>query len=609
MAAALASRRTVLACLSAAALVGAAMTGALIGDAYVTMLLAQSFTYAIAAISLDLVWGYAGIPELGHSLWFGIGALCVGSMTTSVSETGGVLAAGADATTYILAAAVGVVLAAAMAAIVGWYAFSRGATHFYIAVVGLALAAAAQPAYSQFPRYTGGEGGLFGFAYEGFSNAEWYYVSAAVLLCVTAFLIVLVRSDFGLLLRAVRDNERRVRYLGFNVERIKIAIYSLGAALAGLAGALYAAMEGAVSAPLFGTLFATEMMVWVAVGGRGTILGPAIGTIALGLGGSKLSAAFPLEWSLFLGLALVLIVVFFQAGVLPPIARGLARAVLGSGHKAEQNRSLVAGRETAVPARDASASAAIEISGLFFAYGGLRVLRGVNLEILKGELLCIVGPNGAGKSTLIEVLTDGARNFAGQVAFLLGDRVEHQGRQQDVIARSGVVRKFQVPSLFPSMTVAEHILLATSNGRWPSVWRRTHAIGVPPVVEAICAASGLTGRLEEVAADLSHGVAQGLEMAMAVATRPRIVFMDEPTAGLSAVERAVVGDLLRVLAKSGITVVLVEHDLDFVERIADRVAVLHEGRVLEVGAPSQIAQSDVVRGAYLGSFELEKGDH
>jgi len=609
MASALASRRAILACLSAAALVGATVMGAFIGDAYVTMLLAQSFTYAIAAISLDLVWGYAGIPELGHSLWFGIGALCVGAMTTSVSESGAVLAAGGDATTYMFAGLIGVVLATVTAAIVAWYSFSRGATHFYIAVVGLALAAAAQPAYSQFPHYTGGEGGLFGFAYEGFSNAEWYYFSAAILLCAIAFLIVLVRSDFGLLLRAVRDNERRLRYLGFNVERIKIAIYSLGAALAALAGVLYASMEGAVSAPLFGTLFATEMMVWVAVGGRGTILGPAIGTVALSLAGSKLSAAFPLEWSLFLGLAFVLVVVFFRAGLLPPIAKGMARAILGGAHEAEQSRSLVAGREVSVSTREEADSPAIEISDLCFAYGGLRVLRGVHLEVLKGELLCIVGPNGAGKSTLIEVLTDGARNFSGQIAFRFGDRVDHQGRQPDVIARSGVIRKFQVPSLFPSLSVAEHILLATANGRWPSVWRRTHAISVPPVVEAICAASGLSGRLGEIAAGLSHGVAQGLEMAIAVATRPQIVFMDEPTAGLSAVERAVVGDLLRVLAKSGITVVLVEHDLDFVERIADRVAVLHEGRVLEVGAPSQIAQSEVVRGAYIGSFELEKGDH
>lgn len=599
-----ASRRTALLSLAACALVAAMVAAPFLAGEYVTLLLAQSFVYAIAAVSLDLVWGYAGIPEMGHSLWFGIGALCVGLMTTNVSDSGAVLSASGGATTYALATIAGVAVATVLAGVVGWYSFSRNATHFYIAVVGLALAAAAQPAYSQFPRYTGGEGGLFGFGYEGFSSTAWYCVCAAMLLCVGVCATIFVRSDFGLVLRAVRDNERRLRYLGFNVEAIKIAIYSLGAALAALAGAIYASMEGAVSAPLFGSLFATEMLVWVAVGGRGTILGPALGTIALTLVGSKLSAAFPLQWSLFLGLAFVLVVVFFHNGLLPPLANRFRQAVLGASDEDGRTRRLSIGDDISFPML--KNPAAIEIAGLDFSYGGLRVLRGVSLSVLRSELLCVVGPNGAGKSTLIEVLTDGERYYGGSVAFNLGDGARHRGALPDAIARRGVVRKFQVPSLFPSLTVAEHILLATANGRWPSFWRRTTRIGVPPAIEAICAASGLTDRLDQAARSLSHGVAQGLEMAMAVATRPQIVFMDEPTAGLSAVERMVVGDVLRGLAKSGITVILVEHDLDFVERIADRIAVLYDGRVLEVGPPAQIVRSDVVRTAYVGSFDLEQ---
>ena len=571
---------------------------------YVILLLAQSFVYAIAAISLDLVWGYTGIPEMGHSLWFGIGALCVGSLTTSVSESGAVLATGGDASTFLLATAIGVAIATTAAA-VAWYSFSRNATHFYIAVVGLALAAAAQPAYSQFPRYTGGEGGFFGFGYDSFSNTAWYYICAAILLCVGCCSVALVRSDFGLVLRAVRDNEMRLRYLGFNVEKIKIAIYSFGAGLAALAGAIFASMEGAVSAPLFGSLFATEMLVWVAVGGRGTILGPAVGTIALTLVGSKLSAAFPLQWSLFLGLAFVFVVVFFRHGLLPPLASWFTQAFFGRSNGGGQARSLTAGSAISFPTQKSGSD---RDQRPRLSYGGLRVLRGVNLVGAQGRTLVHCRSEWRGQ-------VDADRSSGGRRALLPRKRClqprrrrRHRGARPDAIARRGVVRKFQVPSLFQSLTVAEHILLATANGRWPSFWRRTRAIHAPPVIEAICAASGLGAASTKPREFFRTALRKELEMAMAVATGPQIVFMDEPTAGLSAVERSVVGDVLGTLTKSEITVILVEHDLDFVQRIADRIAVLHDGSVLEVGPPSQIARSEIVKNAYVGSFDLEQGN-
>lgn len=596
--------RNALLVLAAASALAALVVGPYLGGAYMTLLLAQSFLYAITAISLDLVWGYAGIPEMGHSLWFGIGALCVGMMTTKVSDTGMLLQSGGTPGLYLLSILAGVAVSAALAAIVAWYSFSRSSTHFYIAVVGLALVSVAHPAYTQFPSITGGEIGLFGFAYMGFSTEAWYVLTATLFVVVMVGSYILVRSDFGLLIRAVRDNENRVRYLGFNVERVKITIYALSAGLAALAGAIYACMMGAVSAPLFGMLFSTEMLVWVAVGGRGTIFGPALGTVALSLAGAQLSASFPSEWSLFLGLAFVLVVVVFPHGILPPVAHRLSRIVLPRTYGKGFERKIVS--EGTIPFPGQKHPVAVGIENLVFSYGRLHVLRGVSLEILRGELLCIVGPNGAGKSTLIEVLTDGERFYRGHISYGLGGGLEHQGKGPDIIARHGIVRKFQVPSLFASLTVAEHILLASCRGRWPSFWRRTHVITTPSAVAAVCEAAGLDGRMDTMASTLSHGLSQGLEMALAVAARPQIVFMDEPTAGLTANERAVVGKVLKALTASGITVTLIEHDLDFVEQVADRIAVLHDGAVLEVGRPAEIARSAVVKGAYLGSFELEQ---
>jgi branched-chain amino acid transport system permease protein len=565
-----------------------------IGSEYRTQLWTQAFTFAIAAISLDLVWGYTGIPDLGHSVWFGIGALTVGLMTTSVSDTGLVLEAGGTAFTYIAAVIVGTVAAGVGGGVVAWYAFpSRGANPFYIGVVGLALSTAIQPLYTQLPGITGGENGLFGYAYGGLSTIAWYFLIATCFVLVMLGALVLVRSDFGLLIAAIRDNERRARYLGNDVERVKIVVFALGAGGAGFAGALYGAVVGLVSAPLFGFQFATEMLVWVAVGGRATIIGPAVGAIALSLIGSELNRSFPAQWNLALGALFVAVVVFVPDGIVAPWAKWLRRGIMGG------DRTLIAA--PVPPGAVASAGTLVEMRDVRFSYGALHVLRGIDLTIERGRLLCIVGPNGAGKSTLIEVLTDGRRPISGAVAFDLDGGGDHRRRPPHVIARHGLMRKFQIPALFRSLSVAEHLLLAGHRGRWPSLRRRTIAIGVPPAVLDICTATGLGTSADALGGALAHGLKQGLEIAMAVAARPVLLLLDEPTAGLTASERAVIGSILRRLVAEGITIVLIEHDFDFVGEVADRVAVLHDGRVVETGTFAEVAASAVVRDAYLGT--------
>lgn len=567
-----------------------------LGSEYRTQLWTQAFTFAIAAVSLDLVWGYTGIPDLGHSVWFGVGALTVGLMTTTVSDTGLVLEAGGTALTYVLAIAVGTVAAGITGGIVAWYSFpSRGANPFYIGVVGLALSTAIQPLYTQLPGITGGENGLFGFADDGLSTTGWYYAVAACFLVVVLGALVLVRSDFGLLIAAIRDNERRARYLGNDVERIKIVVFALGAAVAGFAGALYGALVGIVSSPLFGFEFATEMLVWVAVGGRGTIIGPAVGAVALSLIGSELNRSFPAQWNLALGALFVAVVVFIPDGIVAPWAKWLRRRIMGGA------RDLVP--EPALPRLAATGGTLARFRDVRFSYGSLNVLRGIDLAIERSQLLSIVGPNGAGKSTLIEVLTDGRRTIAGEIAFDLDSGGEHRRRPPHAIVQHGLVRKFQIPALFRSLSVAEHLLIAEHRGRWPSWWRRTSAIGVPPAVLDICVATGLEANIDATGAALAHGLKQGLEIAMAVAARPTLLLLDEPTAGLTATERAVVGGILRRLVAQGITIVLIEHDFDFVGEVSDRVAVLHDGRVVETGTFAAVSASTVVRDAYLGTAE------
>jgi urea ABC transporter permease protein UrtC len=584
----------------AVAVAAAAVMPALLGNYYLT-LLTESLIYGVTALSLDLVWGYTGIPDLGHALWFGIGALAVGMMTTTVDPNGLVIGNHGGLGRHVAGIAIGAAVSALVALVVAVLSFSqREADPFYIAVVTLALTVVAGTLYSETSRWTGGDNGLFGFAYHGFSISTWYYVSAVFLALVMCGALVLVRSDFGLVLRAIRDNERRIRFFGVDVEAVKTSIFMLGAVLAAVSGGLYATIVGFVSSPLFGFLFSTQILIWVAVGGRGTIVGPVIGAIGLSFITSKLSASFPTEWSLFLGLLFVAVVVFVPDGVLPPLVRQ-ARRLLARGRPPKPERTLVPGapkRPALLPAGECVALA----RGVVFSYGSLEVLRGVDFEMKAGELLCIVGPNGAGKSTLLNVLTDGKLPAEGAVTFRIGGgELERGGTPIHRIARAGVARKFQIPRLFDTLSVAETLLLAARRGRIPSIWRRTRDVVTGRSVLEIVEATGLEGREDVLSPALAHGLKQGLELAAAVAMRPEILLLDEPTAGLTSNERHVIGDVFRRLVGAGMTIVLIEHDLDFVARVADRVVVLHGGRVVESGTPVEVSQSQVVREAYVGS--------
>ena len=589
-----------------AALLTLLIVDALVGD-YQVQLLTQAFIFAIAAVSLDIVWGYTGIPDLGHALWFGLGALAVGVATTSLSSTGLVTVAHTTADRYAIGLVAGILAATLVAILVGRFSFFPSAStvlsrasQFYVAVVTLALTTAATTLYTEL-NWTGGENGLFGFSVPSLTDQDWYYITGVLLLGLIVAAVALVRSDFGLMMRAVRDNERRARYLACDVEAVKRQVFAGGAAVAAFAGALYGMSVGLVSSSLFSFLLATEMLVWVAVGGRGTIIGPVIGAIAMSLIGSKLSQTLPSQWTLIEGALFVAVVVFIPDGAYAH-ARALLRRRWRGGSATADHRVFVP--EAAPAALSDAEGVAISVRDLVFSYGELQVLKGVDLDINAAELLCIVGPNGAGKSTLMEVLTDGTRSHQGEIKFHHELATRHRNRSPQSIARTGVMRKFQIPSLFESLTVAETVLLARAGGRRPSLWRRTTEVRVSEPVYEILRATDLNGREDVIASELSHGLKQGLEIAAAVAANPRVLILDEPTAGLTPNERHVIGDVLRRLVAGGMAVILIEHDLDFVQRIADRIAVLHHGRVIETGPPAAVSASPVVREAYVGAVTV-----
>lgn len=571
-------------------------------DDYNSGLAATALIYAILAVSLDLVWGFTGVIDLGHTIWFGIGAVAVGVLTTDLDPTTHLVTKVDTAFAhYPLGMAVGSVITAVIAGLIAWWVFSfRTGGQLYVVVVTLAATVVAGIVYLKSPGLTGGDNGLFGFGYREVSNRSLYWICGGVLLAILLAATALVRSDYGIAMKAVRDNEERAGYLGVNAVAVKTFVFVLGAVVATIAGGLYAAVNGVVSEPLFGFVFATEVLIWVAIGGRGTLVGPALAAFGMGLLTSQLNVNYGAQWLLVQGVLFVLVVVFIPDGILPALLR-LARRLIGLPAAEPPPRQLApATVSTLTPG---GASIPIAVDDLFVSYGSLKVLRGVNLSILRQELLAIVGPNGAGKSTLLNVIADGRISATGDITFDGQGGPRHHRRPPFRLVRQGLARKFQLPALFPSLTPAETFVLATHRGQHLSMWRRTTTIPVSLEVHEILDASGTLGHENRHNATLAHGLKQGMEIALAVAMQPEVLLLDEPTAGLTAVERTAIGEVLRELATRGVAVVLIEHDLDFVDAVANRVAVLHDGKVIHSGTPQTVRESETVRTAYVGVHE------
>jgi len=231
--------------------------------------------------------------------------------------------------------------------------------------------------------------------------------------------------------------------------------------------------------------------------------------------------------------------------------------------------------------------------------GALEILTGVTFTVRQGELLSIVGPNGAGKTTLIRCIADGSERSAGMIK-VNGQPIRRRSSHR--LVASGVGRKFQAPNVFETLTVRESLQLATSKGRFPSVWRRTRHLKLATSAMATLEATGLSRMLDTQVRDLGHGSKQALELAMVLSLEPNVLLLDEPTAGLSHEERSSIGELLIELSNRGdMCVVIIEHDFEFVKTISSRMLVLHQGTVLLDGTVDEVASSEHVRSVYLGA--------
>ena len=286
-------------------------------DEYSVNILIRSFLYGSIAVTVDILWGYTGILTFGQAVFFGIGAYALGLAVTTY-----------DFTTPIVIGAflAGPLAAAAVAALVGWLAFGPRVSPLYISVITLVQSVIFVQLIYSGGNWTGSSSGLSGFDTFDLSMPAWFRIAGVALVVVTALGWIFVRSDFGRLLVAIRENEQRCRYCGIGTARVKTTLLAGSAIVAALAGFAYAAYNDVIAPDLGNFEFGTELVIWVALGGRGTLLGPAIAAVLIDFTSAYLSGELPFIWQLIVGLVFIVVIVLLPQGLGPALMRLLPRA-------------------------------------------------------------------------------------------------------------------------------------------------------------------------------------------------------------------------------------------------------------------------------------------
>jgi ABC-type branched-subunit amino acid transport system ATPase component len=444
----------------------------------------------------------------------------------------------------------------------------------------------------------------------------YYFVGAVVAVCLV-LMFLLTRSPFGAALAAVRENRERARSIGINVRAYELAVFTIAAAFAGMAGGLFA---------LFQQQAYPEMLYWTAnaqpvvvalLGGTGSFLGPAIGAFVYTVLDNQLSKNFPNQFDILLG-AVVLGIVLLAPGGFASLPE-LAAALRNRFRRSEQDSAVVESAGQAVQEADVARVVRIQavqadpapvergepllvVRGLSKSFGGLHAVQDVDLTVRAGDLHAIIGPNGAGKSTLFNLITGRLKPDAGRVTFAGTDIT---GRPPHRIAKAGIGRAFQITMIFPKLTVLQNLQYAMLAHRGYTVRpfgfaNRMFREEAMDLLEAV----GLGRYASLPAGQLSHGDQRAIELAISLALGSRLVLLDEPTAGMSAFETDKAMELVRRIAtEKKLTLLFCEHDMDVVFGTARTITVMHLGRVLTEGTPEEVRANPEVQKVYLGELE------
>ena len=441
-----------------------------------------------------------------------------------------------------------------------------------------------------------------------------YIVTLALLILVYLLCRYVVSSRMGRVLVAIRDNEDRLRFSGFKPYRYKVVVYAFAAGIAGLGGLLYAPQMGIFTPHNMRPIESILVVVWVAVGGRGSLWGAVTGALVVNYGYNFLTSRYPDYWMFVLAAVFLLIVLLAPGGIaslLKWVSRSL-RSGTGDGGPAAgpedmDDRSAGAAEEemskrlqrikllSSVKQEVDVGRDLLEVRDITVLFDGFKALDVKQLAVGHRELKVIIGPNGAGKTTLCDVISGKTRPTTGQVFF---EGTDITLAPEADIAQLGVGRKFQTPTVYDSLTVYENMTLALPGRQGISLGSRITDDERTSIRSQLERVRLLDDEHREVEY-LSHGQRQWLEISMLILTGPKLLLVDEPAAGLTDEETVLTAELL-LECREEHSIIVIEHDMEFVRLLDSHVTVLNEGKIMAEGSVAEVQANEEVREAYLG---------
>jgi branched-chain amino acid transport system permease protein len=566
--------------------VAAALLAPLALSSFALSIATTALVFALFAVSLNLVLGHAGLPSLGHAAFFGTGAYAVA------------LLAQVGVHDFFAATAVATLAGLLLGLALGPALLRTRGTYFLMAT--LAVSQVMWNLAISWRSLTHGDDGLFSIAAApvfGFALATgvpFYYVLLATLIVLLLVVSMLMRAPFGHAVRAMRDNRGRMAVLGVRPFTVELTVFVISAAFSGFAGAMFTYAKGFAAPLVYSVETSAQALLMVVLGGAGTLAGPVIGAVVIEIV-NGIGSTYTNRFLTVLGLLSVIV----------------ALDVPGKIRARWPRREMAMAGGATLPAQVAPPPAArprlplASVTPLFGAddivmrFAGVGVLDGISLAIAPGERRGLIGPNGAGKTTFLNILSGIQRPTAGRVMFAGADITPLPVYRR---AKLGIGRTFQIGNLFDDCSVRENIVLAL-------LAREGYALrfgrgldryaGLQREASDLLDEWRLTPRRNVPVRLLSYGERRVVEIVLALAGKPKILLLDEPAAGLSGAETTMILQTIAAL-DPGLTILLVEHDMDLIFSICDRVTVIAGGHVLAEGVGDQVRRDPAVIEAYLG---------